>query len=396
MQLQLISPLPWWSYLVIALVLTHLTIISVTIYLHRYQAHRALSLHPIASHAFRFWLWLTTGIVTREWVAVHRKHHARVETKDDPHSPQVLGIINVLLGGLFLYQRESRNRQTLLDYGAGVPDDWIERNLYTRFRGIGILTMLFLNMTILGLTEGLLIWVVQMLWIPLWAAGVINGLAHWAGYRNYELPDASHNLTPIGIFIGGEELHNNHHAFASSAKFSARRFEIDIGWIYIQFLKQLHLAAVHKRQPSLMQREGRSNCDIETLRAVLASRFDITSRFTKEVLQTVCREETQRGTIRKSKQRAVLNNAIKLVRKESRGLNAAARRHLHTALELSPRLAASYAAKRRLQDIWGRSSVNSDGLVQQLEEWCNSAENSGIEALRKFSIQLRGYRLIDG
>ncbi|MBO66820.1 MAG: acyl-CoA desaturase [Acidiferrobacteraceae bacterium] len=395
MQIPLLDSLAWWVYLIIVLSLTHITIISVTVFLHRHQAHRALSLHPIASHIFRFWLWLTTGIVTREWVAVHRKHHARVETEDDPHSPQVVGILNVLFGGLFLYQRESRNHQTLRDYGSGVPDDWIERNLYTSFRGLGIVVMLSLNIIFFGLTAGLAIWIVQMIWIPFWAAGVINGLAHWTGYRNYELPDASHNLTPIGILIGGEELHNNHHAFASSAKFSARRFEIDIGWVYIQILKTLRLAAVHKTKPSLVQRGSRSRCDIETLRAVLVGRFDITSRFTKEVLQTVCREEAQRGTIRRNKQRAVLNNAIKLVQQESRGLSATAKRHLHTALELSPRLATSYAAKRKLQDIWNRSTINSEGLVQQLEEWCNNAENSGIEALRNFSIQLRGYRLID-
>jgi len=387
--------LPWWGYILAAAVLTHCTIVSVTVFLHRHQAHRAISLHPLISHVFRFWLWMTTGIVTREWVAIHRKHHAQVESPHDPHSPQIVGIQRVLFGGLFLYQREARNKKTLEEYGIGTPGDWIERNCYDRLRNLGILLMLLVDVSVFGPGAGLLIWVVQMLWIPFWAAGVINGLGHWWGYRNYELPDASHNLTPWGLFIGGEELHNNHHAFAASAKFSTRRFEIDLGWIYICLLSSLRLAAIHKTPPAVIRREGRLHCDTETLRAVIANRFDITSRFTREVLRKVCQEETKRNRKLQSGQRRLLQRAVGLVQEESRGLSMAARRHLQTALELSPRLAAAYRAKIRLQAIWGRSTANSDLLLQQLEDWCNRAESSGIEALREFAFQLRGYRLIE-
>jgi stearoyl-CoA desaturase (delta-9 desaturase) len=375
--------------------LTHFTIVSVTLFLHRQQAHRAVSLHPLISHFFRFWLWLTTGIVTREWVAIHRKHHATVETSDDPHSPQTAGLLRVLFGGIFLYQREARNKETLKVHGIGTPDDWIEQNLYVRFRNVGIILMLLIDIFLFGSGAGLLIWIVQMLWIPFWAAGVINGLGHWYGYRNYELPDASHNLTPWGLFIGGEELHNNHHAFAASAKFSTRWFEIDLGWFYICLLARLRFATIHKTPPTVSRREGRLRCDTETLRAVVANRFDITSRFTREVLQKVCREETTRDQNLQSNQRLILQKAVKLVQQESRGLNTVARRHLQTALALSPRLAASYRAKVRLQAIWSRSNASSDSPLQQLEDWCNRAESSGIEALREFALQLRGYRLIE-
>nr|ADI22157.1 fatty-acid desaturase [uncultured gamma proteobacterium HF0200_24F15] len=387
--------LPWWAYALTVLLVTHFTIISVTIYLHRHQAHRSISLNPFISHILRFWLWLTTGIVTREWVAVHRKHHAKVETPNDPHSPQVVGIQRVLFGGFFLYRRETKQKETLKEYGSGTPNDWLERNLYTRFRDFGILLMLLVDVLIFGVIPGLLIWAIQMLWIPMWAAGVINGLGHWYGYRNYELPDASHNLTPWGIFIGGEELHNNHHAFASSAKFSARRFEIDLGWIYICLLQSLHLAKVCKTPPTVVRQNYKTRCDEETLRAVITNRFDITSRFTREVFRKVCHEETKRDGKLRSSQRAILQQAIKLVQQESRGLNTTARRHLQTALALSPRVATTYGAKIRLQEIWCRSTNNRDSLLQQLEDWCIHAENSGIEALREFARQLRSYQLIE-
>ena len=387
--------LPWWGYIVVTLILTHLTIISVSGFLHRCQSHRAVWLHPIISHAFRFWLWLTTVIVTQEWVAIHRKHHATVETEQDPHSPQIAGIGNVLFGGLGLYRKEARNTETIECYGTGTPNDWIERHMYVRRRHLGIILMLLINIALFDLGIGLLIWLIQMLWIPFWAAGVINGLGHWVGYRNYELPDASHNLAPWGVFIGGEELHNNHHAFASSAKFSTRFFEIDIGWFYICLLKQFHLARVNKIPPAVTHMTGKRHCDSETLRAVIANRFDVTSRFTRQVIKKVCQEETKRLKTLKSSQQRVMRSAIKLVEQESRGLNISARSHLQIALSASPSLAISYRAKLGLQEIWNRSTNNSELLLQQLEEWCNQAESSGIEALKEFARQLRGYRLVE-
>lgn len=388
--------LPWWGYLFAVLMLTHCTIISVTIFLHRSQAHHAVSLHPLISHLFRFWLWLTTGIVTREWVAIHRKHHAKVESTEDPHSPQVTGINRVLFGGFFLYRREAQDSLTIHNYGTGTPDDWIEKNLYVRFRDIGILLMLVANIFLFGAASGLLIWIIQMLWIPFWAAGVINGLGHWCGYRNYELLDSSHNLTPFGLLIGGEELHNNHHAFASSAKFSTRKFEIDLGWLYIRLLETLHLAKVNKTPPTITHLQGKVRCDTETVRAVIANRFEISSRFTREVLQKVCREEikTYAQQVR-SGHRIMLRQAVKLAKQESRGLNYVAQKRLQTALAISPRLATSYRAKLRLEKIWDRSTTNNDSLLQQLEDWCIYAESSGIEALREFARRLRGYQLIE-
>ena len=200
--------LPWWGYVIVALILTQITIASVTIFLHRHQAHRALSLHAIPSHFFRFWLWLTTAIITKEWVAIHRKHHAKCETADDPHSPIVLGIKKVLLEGAALYQQEARNLETLATYGHGTPDDWLESNIYSGRSELGIVLMLMLDVLLFG-PIGLTIWAAQMAWIPINAAGIVNGIGHYWGYRNFHTEDASTNIVPWGIFIGGEELHNN-------------------------------------------------------------------------------------------------------------------------------------------------------------------------------------------
>jgi stearoyl-CoA desaturase (Delta-9 desaturase) len=241
--------LPWWGYVVAALAMTHVTIASVTIYLHRCQAHRALDLHPLAAHFFRFWLWLTTGMVTKEWAAIHRKHHAKVETAEDPHSPQIHGINRVLWLGVFLYVKEAYNQETMERYGHGTPDDWLERNVYTPHALAGVLLLLAANLLVFGVVPGALIWLTQIAWIPFWAAGVINGVGHFFGYRSYDVPDASTNIVPWGILIGGEELHNNHHAFASSAKLSSKWYEFDIGWMYICILESLGLATVKRLAP---------------------------------------------------------------------------------------------------------------------------------------------------
>ncbi len=268
----------WWQILLYVLVTTHITIAAVTIFLHRAQAHRALELGPLPAHFFRFWLWLTTGMVTREWVAIHRKHHARVETADDPHSPQTRGIGTVLLRGSELYRAESKNRATLADFGKYTPDDWIERHLYSRHTVIGIASMLGIDILLFGVI-GLTVWAVQMLWIPVNAAGIINGLGHWWGYRNFDPPDASTNLSPWGIVIGGEELHNNHHTYPTSAKFSVRPWEFDLGWLYIRILTALHLATVKHRAPRLIYDKQKSVCDVATLQAIQILRFEVLSRF---------------------------------------------------------------------------------------------------------------------
>jgi len=278
-----------WVYVVIALVLTHITIASVTIFLHRHQAHNALDLKPVVSHFFRFWLWLTTGIVTREWVAIHRKHHATCETADDPHSPRQKGIATVLFGGLVLYRREARNQETLAKFGQGTPDDWLERHLYTAHPSLGIALMGLIDVLLFGL-PGLVIFGVQMIWIPFWAAGVINGLGHYLGYRNFETPDASTNILPWGILIGGEELHNNHHAYMASARLSNKWWEIDIGWAYIRLLAMCKLAKVKRLAPRAISKIGKRLVDRETAQAVVSQRFYILKRYGQMVVRPALRE----------------------------------------------------------------------------------------------------------
>src|SRR5574340_31444 len=275
------------SHLVAAtLVLTHITIVSVTIFLHRAQAHRALDLGPVPSHFFRFWLWLTTGMVTREWVAIHRKHHAKCETADDPHSPVAKGIRTVLLRGSELYRAEAKNAQTLAKYGHHTPDDWIERHLYARHSMLGIGLMLAIDLALFG-AIGATVWAVQMVWIPITAAGVINGLGHWWGYRNFESPDASTNIVPWGIVIGGEELHNNHHTSPTSAKLAGKRYEFDIGWIYIRALAALGWAKVRKTPPQLQLGAVRPVADSKTLEAIIANRYEVMAGYAK-ALRAAC------------------------------------------------------------------------------------------------------------
>jgi stearoyl-CoA desaturase (delta-9 desaturase) len=282
--------LPWWGLVVVALALTHITIASVTIFLHRCQAHRALDLHPLPSHFFRFWLWLTTGMNTKEWAAIHRKHHAKCETPEDPHSPQVYGINRVLWGGVFLYVKESHNAETMERYGHGTPDDWIERNLYSKFTLTGLTLMGLANAALFGIVPGLLILAVQIVWIPFWAAGVINGIGHYFGYRNWGTPDASTNIIPFGILIGGEELHNNHHAYASSAKLSNKWYEFDIGWLYIRILESLGLARVKKLPPTPRFTPAKPAIDIETLHAVISNRYDVLAKYAKSLKATYAEE----------------------------------------------------------------------------------------------------------
>ena len=322
--------LPWWGYVLVALGMTHITIASVTIYLHRHQAHRALDLHPIPSHFFRFWLWLTTGMVTREWAAIHRKHHAKCETADDPHSPQVKGLRKVLWQGAELYREEAQNQETLDRYGHGTPNDWLERNIYER-NTAGIALMLVIDVVLFG-AVGLTIWAVQMAWIPFWAAGVVNGVGHFWGYRNYDCADAATNLVPWGILIGGEELHNNHHSFATSAKLSARWYEFDIGWMYIRILEILGLAKAKKVIPAAFLR-GAQDPDLEMLQAIITHRYDVMTRYMSSIKQ-LYREELDKlksaGVEPRKLRRLVLSNKEKLAEGD--------RLRLERALDHSKRL----------------------------------------------------------
>ncbi|WP_354673954.1 DesA family fatty acid desaturase [Cupriavidus alkaliphilus] len=391
MDLGLLS-LPWWGYALVALGLTHVTIASVTIFLHRHQAHRALELHPMVSHFMRFWLWLTTGMVTREWVAIHRKHHAKCETPEDPHSPQCYGIRRVLLEGAELYRSEARNAATLERYGHGTPGDWIERKLYAKHVGLGIGVMLAIDAVLFG-PIGLSIWAVQMLWVPFFAAGVINGIGHYWGYRTYAPNDTSRNIVPWGILIGGEELHNNHHAYVTSARLSSKWWEFDLGWLYIRLLAALGLARVRRVAPRMRVNWGRAGCDARTLQAITTHRYHVLARFANTLQQTVLDE------IRALRARALpgLNDAKaqeafqRWLQREGEALPERDLAVLHQALHASDLLRTIYAMRQELTALWSRSSSSTEQLVGQLEDWCQRADRSGILALQEFSGKLRCY-----
>lgn len=376
-----------WQVVLIVLALTHITIVSVTVYLHRHSAHRALDLHPALAHFFRFWLWLTTATNTKEWTSIHRKHHAFCETENDPHSPVIYGIGKVLREGAELYQAEARNKETLARFGAGTPDDWIERNLYSRFPNLGITLMGAINLICFG-AIGITIWAIQMIWIPLFAAGVINGIGHHWGYRNFECRDASRNIVPWGILIGGEELHNNHHTYPNSAKLSVRRFEFDMGWAWIRLFEVLRLAKVNKVPPRPVFAEDKVSIDIDTLRALMQNRFQVMARYRREVINPVFREEKARAS---EATRAFFRRASTLLHREESLISERGRERLSQLVSENETLAAIYQHRLRLQAIWSRTSSNSQEMVEALCEWCREAEASGIRALQDFSAQLKSY-----
>jgi stearoyl-CoA desaturase (delta-9 desaturase) len=379
--------LPWWGYVLVGLGLTHVTIAGVTIFLHRYQAHRALELHPSISHFFRFWLWLTTGMVTKEWAAVHRKHHAKCETEEDPHSPQIFGLRKVLLEGTELYRIGSRDQEAMAKYGHGTPDDWMERNIYSRHSVMGVALMMVIDLVLFGFA-GLAIWALQMAWIPIFAAGVINGLGHHTGYRNFQPEDASTNIVPWGILIGGEELHNNHHAYATSARLSSKWFEFDIGWMYIRCMEVLGLAQVKKLAPKIRFEMDKARCDLYTLQAVITHRYDVVQRFAR-TLKTTLAEEVVRL---KARGLAVDTRVFKRwLQRDVKDLQAHERAQLEQVLSTSKVLATVYAMRQELTALWARSTASKEQLVHQLEDWCGRAEKSGIRQLAVFSHTLRGY-----
>lgn len=381
--------MPWWGYVVVTLVLTHITIASITIYLHRHSAHRALELHPIISHFFRFWLWLTTGMVTKEWTAVHRKHHAKCETRDDPHSPMIYGIKKVLAEGAELYREESRKQETLDRYGYGTPNDWLERNVYSKHSAKGVALLLIINVILFG-PIGISIWAIQMMWAPVFAAGVINGVGHYWGYRNFQAEDASRNILPWGILIGGEELHNNHHAYATSARLSNKWYEFDIGWLYIRLLEMMGLAKVKKVAPKLRFNKSKTQCDMDTLHAVISHRYEILAKYSKSLKATFADEMVHlKETIthydidKTTLKRWLLADAKTLQDHE--------REMLNQVLSKTRALDTVYYMREELVAIWQRSTASKDELVKQLEDWCKRAEESGIEVLRSFSQRLRCY-----
>jgi stearoyl-CoA desaturase (delta-9 desaturase) len=378
-----------WGYIAATFVMTHITIASVTIFLHRHQAHRALWLHPIASHFFRLWIWLTTGMVTREWVAVHRKHHAKCETEADPHSPQVWGIWRVLFGGVGLYRTESNKPETLKVYGRFTPNDWLERHVYGRYRFLGIGTMLVLDLVLFG-TAGLLVYLVQMLWIPFWAAGVINGVGHYWGYRNFETQDASRNIGPFGLLIGGEEFHNNHHAYAYSARFSNKWWEFDIGWFYIRLLEHLRLASVKRTSPKTSFAADKNTIDIDTLRAVIGNRFHVLKLYGRRVIAPVLHGHA-RGEEGFPRKQLVRIRKLMIRDEEAIGADPSARQWLEAALQRNHTLRTVYDFKQQLKALWSQSGKSDSDRLKRLQLWCAEAEVSGIRVLRDFAQQLQGY-----
>ena len=348
--------MPWWGYVVVTLVLTHISIASITIYLHRHSAHRALELHPIPSHFFRFWLWLTTGMVTKEWTAVHRKHHAKCETVDDPHSPMIYGIKKVLAEGAELYRIESKNKETMERYGYGTPDDWVERNIYTKHSAKGIALMLIINVILFG-PIGLTIWAIQMLWTPIFAAGVINGIGHYWGYRNFQAEDASRNIVPWGILIGGEELHNNHHAYATSARLSNKWYEFDIGWMYIRILEMLGLAKVKKVAPKLRLNKNKTQCDLDTLQAVISHRYEVLAKYSMSLKSAFATElEQLKETIAHYE---IDNSTFKRwLLADSKTLEDHEREKLTQVLRNTKTLDTIYTMREELVAIWQRSTAS--------------------------------------
>nr|WP_275669212.1 fatty acid desaturase [Pseudomethylobacillus aquaticus] len=386
--------LPWWGVVLVALGLTHVTIAAVTIFLHRCQAHRALDLHPVISHFFRFWLWLTTGIQTKQWASIHRKHHARCETEEDPHSPQTRGIKEVLWRGAELYRAESKNNETMDKYGSGTPDDWLERNVYVKHSSLGITLMFVIDLVLFG-PIGISIWAVQMLWIPVTAAGIINGAGHYWGYRNFAADDASTNLLPWGILIGGEELHNNHHAYATSARLSSKWYEFDIGWMYIRMMELSGLARVKKLAPQIRFDWAKTRCDLDTLQAVITHRFDVMGKYGL-VIKRACKQEIAK--LRQLSQQEgheplTIERLRHWLHLDAARLPVHDRQALAATLRHSAQLETLYRLKQELAAIWARSSASQEQLLKALEDWCHQAEASGIEALQEFSRRLRSYRM---
>ncbi len=387
-----ILDLSWWQYIVVTLILTHITIAAVTLFLHRNQTHRAINLHPIISHFFRFWLWLTTSIVTKEWVAIHRKHHAKCETPEDPHSPIIYGIKKVLFQGAELYRAEAENSETLKNYGHNTSNDWLERNIYSkrRYNKIGIALMFMIDVILFG-PIGITIWAIQMAWIPFNAAGLINGAGHYFGYRNFEVSNAATNFMPLGILIGGEEHHNNHHAFASSAKFSVKWFEFDIGWMYITILSILGLCKINKIAPKPVIDTNKPSIDIDTVMALVTNRFQLMSNYAHQVMKQVCDDEvkkTENGVLRKQ-----IKRVRKLMTRDDTLIDEPSRRKLEATLSNNQTLDTVYEFKQSLHNIWHKTAESHEQRLQAILEWCHQAETTGIKALQDFANSLKGYSM---
>ncbi len=377
----------FWGIVAFTLVTTHITIVSVTVYLHRHSAHRALDLHPALKHFFRLWLWLGTGMVTKEWTAIHRKHHAKCETEEDPHSPVVRGIGEIFWRGAEAYRVATEDQSIMDRYGSGCPEDWVERNLYSRFKFLGVALMLIINVALFG-AIGLTVWAVQMIWIPVTAAGVINGIGHWWGYRNFECPDAARNIVPWGIIIGGEELHNNHHTYPNSAKLSVKPYEFDMGWAWIKLFEFFGLATVTSTGPVVERVPGKSVIDKDAAWALLNDRFKVMARYAEEVVKPVIEAECQKAD---KASRQVIKRARRILHREEALLDDKKKARIGDAIEESAQIKLIYELQQGLHDIWAKRGGNMEEVIQALVEWCKRAEASGVKTLDEFAATLKSY-----
>ena len=380
-----------WQKVIATLVMTQVTIMSVTLYLHRHSAHNSLDLHPVLKHFFRLWLWLSTGQNTKEWTAIHRKHHAKCETSDDPHSPVVKGLNTVLWQGAELYRKEAENEETLQRFGQRTPDDWVERNVYSAHKMKGIALMAVIDLLCFGLA-GITIWAIQMIWIPFFAAGVINGLGHAWGYRNFECKDAATNISPWGLFIGGEELHNNHHTYPNSAKLSVKPWEFDIGWMWIRLFGALGLAKAKHVAPVAVPNPDKQELDLDTIRAIIHHRFQVLSEYHNKVMLPVIKEQKAKMQMPERKQ---FKRARKLLTREPRLVKDYESNRIAAMLEQNAMIKTIYEKSHELQEIWKN---NPGSRIQEklnaMADWCRDAEQSGIAVLEDFAAQLKSYSLV--
>ena len=381
-------PLPWWGYVILTALWIHVTLMAITLYFHREQAHRSVDLHPALRHFFRFWLWINTGAPTKQWVAVHRKHHALCEREGDPHSPMVYGLKRVVLEGAELYIDEARNTETLEKYGKGTPDDWLERNLYTPHDYAGIALLVVFDIVLFG-AAGIIMLAVQLASMPVLAAGIINGVCHAKGYRNFETNDASTNLWPIGLFIGGEELHNNHHAFPTSAKFSLRRGEVDMGWLHLKLFSALGLAKVRRVASEPDLGAARDNPDLDTLRAILINRMHVLRAYMLTVTLPVLKRECE----------ALGDNARSLapaVRQwltwQPQMLEESERQQLGELRRELPTFGLVLEFRNELKKLWEGAHTSNERLLEDFRQWCRRAEESGNHYLRDFVAYLRSFQ----
>ena len=379
----------WLGMIIYTGVATHITILSVTLYLHRHMAHRGLELSRGLQHFFRFWLWLTTGMITKEWISIHRKHHAKCETMDDPHSPWIHGLSNILFLGAEAYRAEAGRDTTVMQYGSGAPEDWIERRIYSRYPALGVVILLIIDITLFGIL-GLTIWAIQMLWIPFWAAGVVNGIGHYWGYRNFECPDAATNIFPLGFLIGGEELHNNHHTYPNSAKFSRKPWEFDLGWFWIRVFELLGLASVLSVSPLAQQMPGKREMDKEAAWAIVNDRFRVMARYGKQVVLPLLKEERRAAG---RKKRLLFVRAKKVLCSDDFLLDIQSRERIRELVGVSAKIKIIYELRLSLQRISSNRIDDVDQLLEFLSGWCIEAEETGIEVLEKFAEELRSYSI---